>query len=146
MHDGMPKPVSISVCDHKIRKRREYLRIQRRGTRVFGRFIVVIGQRTIEKGVGRAGITVPKKVGPAYVRNRIKRRIRHILRLEPNLLLNRLIVVVARDNAGKATFTELRGELLKLCRRLNHNRNLELTLQKEYPHKIASRGFHEYTI
>lgn len=102
--------------EQRICKRREYVRIQRCGTRSFGRFLVGVAQRDRE-GFGKVGITVPKKVGAAHVRNKIKRRLRHILRLNQNLFSGRQLVVVARDNVSSATFLELEADLKDICRR-----------------------------
>lgn len=110
--------------DKRIRKRREYLRIQRCGVRSFGRFLVGVAQRERE-GVGKIGITVPKKVGAAHVRNKIKRRLRHILRVNQDLFLERQLVVVARDNASVATFSELELDLKDICRRFRYNNSIK---------------------
>ena len=56
----------------------------------------------------RVGITVSKKLGGAVVRNRVRRRLREIYRLnEERFLPGYDIVVVARSRAVDATFQEL---------------------------------------
>ena len=56
----------------------------------------------------RVGITVSKKLGGAAVRNRVRRRLREIYRLnEERFLPGYDIVVVARSRAVDATFQEL---------------------------------------
>lgn len=106
----------------RIRKRREFLRVQRSGVRSFGRFVVVIAQRDKEGSLGKIGITVPKKVGTARVRNKVKRRIRHIMRLNQTLFFEKNLVIVARDCAGTAIFRELLVDLIETCRRLKQNK------------------------
>jgi ribonuclease P protein component len=56
----------------------------------------------------RVGITVSKKLGCAVVRNRVRRRLREIYRLnEDRFLPGYDIVVVARSRAVEASFEEL---------------------------------------
>jgi len=63
----------------------------------------------------RVGIVVSKKVGKAVVRNRVKRRLREILRrthLPPAELM-----VVARPEAAEASFEELARDLYRALKR-----------------------------
>ncbi len=63
----------------------------------------------------RVGIVVSKKVGKAVVRNRIKRRIREIVRrshLPPAELM-----IVAKPEAAEADFAELTRDFLELLRK-----------------------------
>jgi|HubBroStandDraft_6_1064221.scaffolds.fasta_scaffold804515_2 ribonuclease P protein component len=102
----------------RIRKRCDFLRIQRGGARSFGRFVIVAAKQDGNGSNGRIGITVPKKVGSAYIRNRVKRRIRHILRLNQHLFYERCLVIVARESAGAISFSELETDLMDTCRRM----------------------------
>lgn len=62
----------------------------------------------------RLGLTVGTKIGGAVVRNRIKRRIREIYRLEEPLLKPGFdLVVVARSRAKTADYRTLERELKK---------------------------------
>ena len=106
----------------RIRKRREFLRVQRYGFRAFGRFVVIISQRAAHTSAGRIGITVPKKVGAAHVRNKIKRRIRHIFRLKQSLFFEKNIVIIARSSSSSAAFLELRDDITGVCARLRHEK------------------------
>lgn len=66
----------------------------------------------------RVGITVSKKLGHAVVRNRVRRRLREIYRLnEAQFLPGYDIVVVARSRAVEASFQELRDSYLSLARK-----------------------------
>ena len=56
----------------------------------------------------RVGITVSKKLGKAHVRNRVRRRLREVYRLnEARFQPGWDIVVVARTRAIKASFDQL---------------------------------------
>ena len=68
----------------------------------------------------RVGITVSKKLGKAHVRNRTRRRLREVYRLN----LDRLkpgydIILVARGRTLTASWKELNDTFLRLCRKLD---------------------------
>jgi ribonuclease P protein component len=66
----------------------------------------------------RAGFVTSKRVGSAVVRNRVRRRLREIVRKhQPNLPGNFWIVTIARPKAARATYRELEDEWLRLAKR-----------------------------
>ena len=66
----------------------------------------------------RVGITVSKKLGKAHVRNRVRRRIREVYRLnEGKFQPGWDIVVVARTRAIHASFPELTKCYLALAKK-----------------------------
>ena len=66
--------------------------------------------------INRVGITVSKKLGGAVVRNRIRRRLREIYRLNENRFLSGWdIVVVARSKCIRADFATLTHAYLSLA-------------------------------
>ena len=68
----------------------------------------------------RVGITVSKKLGKAHIRNRTRRRIREVYRLnEEKFQPGWDIVVVARSKAVDAPFDKLTKSYLTLARKLN---------------------------
>ena len=68
----------------------------------------------------RVGITVSKKLGKAHIRNRTRRRIREVYRLnEAKFRPGWDIVVVARSKAVDAPFDKLTKSYLTLARKLN---------------------------
>lgn len=68
--------------------------------------------------VSRVGITVSRRVGTAVVRNRVKRRLREILRLEhPRLVEGWDLVIVVRPAAAEADFAALSAAALSLLQR-----------------------------
>lgn len=67
----------------------------------------------------RVGITVSKKLGHAVVRNRTRRRLREVYRLnEDRFQPGWDIVVVARTRAVDAAFSQLTDSYLKLAGKL----------------------------
>jgi ribonuclease P protein component len=69
----------------------------------------------------RFGITVTKRIGGAVERNRIKRRLKEVLRLTPDLPVRpgRDYVIVAKAEALTSGFQVLRTELLNAIRRID---------------------------
>ena len=77
---------------------------------------MVLYARRNRTGLNRVGITVSKKLGHAVVRNRTRRRLREIYRLnELRFQPGWDIVVVARTRAVKAPFDKLTGSFLSLA-------------------------------
>ncbi len=69
---------------------------------------LVLYARKNRTAANRVGITVSKKLGHAVVRNRVRRRLREVYRLnEAQFAPGWDIVVVARTRAIKAPFDEL---------------------------------------
>ena len=68
----------------------------------------------------RVGVTVSKKLGKAHIRNRTRRRIREVYRLnEDKFQPGWDIVVVARSRAVDAPFEQLTKSYLTLAKKLN---------------------------
>ena len=68
----------------------------------------------------RVGITVSKKLGKAHVRNRTRRRLREVYRLNSSRLSTGWdIILVARSRTISAGWKELNDTFLRLCRKLD---------------------------
>jgi ribonuclease P protein component len=68
----------------------------------------------------RFGIITSRRVGGAVDRNRVRRRIREICRLQrPSVAPGYLIVISAKSSAATAEYDALREEWLLLARRLS---------------------------
>ena len=66
----------------------------------------------------RVGITVSKKLGKAHIRNRIRRRVREVYRLnEDSFRPGWDLVVVVRGKAIDASFPQLTESYLSLARK-----------------------------
>ena len=81
---------------------------------------LVLYARKNRSDCNRVGITVSKKLGKAHIRNRTRRRIREVYRLnEERFQPGWDIVVVARTKAVDATFDKLTKSYLTLANKLN---------------------------
>ncbi len=66
----------------------------------------------------RVGFVTSRRVGGAVVRNRVRRRLREIVRRHQHDLRKGLwMVVVAREDAARASYRALEDEWLRLARR-----------------------------
>ncbi len=98
----------------RLRATRDFSRVERQGARASGAHVAV----TVRPGPGRLGFVVSKKVDTrASERNRVKRRLREILRREKERFLRRPggsvdVVVTARDTAKALDFEALREDVL----------------------------------
>ena len=99
--------------DDRLRKRREFEECYASGVRVSGRLLQVF----LRPGPGnpRIGISVPRRVGNAVTRNRLRRRVREIFRRNRDLLGESpaTLVVHVRPAAAQASFPELLEEYRK---------------------------------
>ena len=95
----------------RIRRRTDFLRLQRVGRRqAKGRFVVITEVK--RNGLSRLGITTSRKVGGAVVRNRIKRRVREFFRTHRQLIRPAQdILVIARPSAAGLSYAEIAWEL-----------------------------------
>jgi ribonuclease P protein component len=98
--------------DLRLRRRQEFLDIQRRGRRRHSpNFIVVCVDQSDPRG-SRFGFNVSRRVGNAVVRNRVRRRLREFVRLHRHRLPRaRDFVVIAKPGASKVCYAELVAEL-----------------------------------
>jgi ribonuclease P protein component len=93
----------------RLRRRRDFSRVQRHGARGGAGPLQAVVQRA--RGPGRFGLTVPKKVGNAVVRNKVKRRLREILRRERSLFEGIELVVICSEGTGELELEPLRETL-----------------------------------
>lgn len=79
---------------------------------------MVLYARRNREGLNRVGITVSKKLGHAVVRNRVRRRLREVYRLnESRFAPGWDIVVVARTKAIHVPFQKLTASYLTLAQK-----------------------------
>ena len=96
----------------------EFHRLYSRGESAVTPFLVVYARRGGRRG-NRIGFTVSNKLGNAVKRNRIRRRLREIYRLnEERFLPGTELVVVAPARAVGAGYRQLENAFLSACDRL----------------------------
>jgi ribonuclease P protein component len=96
----------------------EFGRVKSEGTTQAGRLLVLGVFAHKEEKSFRAGFVTSKRIGGAVVRNRVRRRLRDIVRTQQARLREGFwFVVVARPAAARASYRELRDEWLRLAER-----------------------------
>lgn len=79
---------------------------------------LVLYARKNRTDINRVGITVSKKLGKAHIRNRVRRRLREVYRLnEEKFQPGWDLVLVARSRAVDAPFDKLTASFLSLAKK-----------------------------
>jgi ribonuclease P protein component len=117
-HERTERPVESLPRADRVRRRREYQRIQSRGERVHTpHFILMVLAR--DGATPRIGITVTRKVGTAVARNRVKRVMREVFRRNRRLFPEGAdVVVIAKKGAPTLGYAEALGEVDRAARGL----------------------------
>jgi ribonuclease P protein component len=109
-----PKSVRLTLSS-------EFLRVKTEGRSYSGRYMILGILKNIDTETTvptRTGLITSRRVGGAVVRNRVRRRLREIVRLNrPALVSNAWLVVIARHTAANASFDELQAEWSRLARK-----------------------------
>ena len=104
-------PKTIRLC-----RSSEFLRVKTQGETHRGRFFMLGVLRGCDSI--RVGVITTKKVGIAVERNKVRRRIRELIRHTlPNWVPGIWLVVVVRQSAAEARFEDLRREWLRVIER-----------------------------
>lgn len=108
-----------------IKKNGDFRRLYARGKCTSDGYLALYTMKN-RNGKGRVGFTVSVKLGHAVVRNRIRRRLREIYRLNKHRLKeNADIIVVARRKCVDAEYKNMEKSFLIACEKLG------LLLEKE---------------
>ena len=104
---------------NRLKKRYQFNYVYKFGEHFSGEHIVLYVVSSKTKNI-KVGLAVTKKVGHAVVRNRIRRRLREIIKAKISTLKqSNNIIVVARDNISSASFETLTNEFSKLLKKAN---------------------------
>ncbi len=95
----------------RLRVRREFLALQRRGERRYSRNFIIITSpaRTARP---RLGVTTSRRYGKAVVRNQMKRRLREFFRVrQARISPTRDILIIPKSRAQELSFAQIVTEL-----------------------------------
>lgn len=102
-----------------VKENYEFRRIYRKGKSAVSPQLVIFCQRN-RRGHSRLGVSVSTKLGCAVVRNRVRRRIREIYRLnKAKMLPGYDLIVVARVRAVETDYQKLDRTYLRLLEQLD---------------------------
>ena len=102
----------------RLTHRSEYERVKRNGITQRGKLLMLNAMPVENSGPWRAGFVTSGRVGGAVVRNRVRRRLREIVRRHQHELREGVwFVIIARHEAATARYDALEDEWLRLARR-----------------------------
>jgi ribonuclease P protein component len=105
-----------------LKKNSDFRRLYAKGKSAVTPYLVLY-TRPNRLGENRVGYTVSVKVGHAVVRNRVRRRLREIYRLNsPSLRPGFDLVIVARGRAVDCPYRKLEAAFLRACETLELTR------------------------
>jgi len=106
-------PKSARLC-----RAGEFAKLKRDGQSFHGKLFVLSVLRLHGETASRIGLITSRRVGGAVVRNRVRRRLREIVRsARPELKAGLWLALIARQGAARASFQALRDEWLQLAQR-----------------------------
>jgi ribonuclease P protein component len=105
---------------HTIKKRADFLRVKETGRAKAGRFVIVSTLEEASLPRLMIGFITTRRIGKAHDRNRVRRRLREVVRAHASDMvdLRRYLVTIARPGSAQADFAQLEADWLKQARRL----------------------------
>ena len=102
----------------RLTHRSEYERVKRNGVTQRGKLLMLNAMPMDNPGPWRAGFVTSARLGGAVVRNRVRRRLREIVRRHQHELRQGVwFVIIARYEAAAASYDALEDEWLRLAGR-----------------------------
>ena len=96
----------------------EFQRVKHEGVSFHGKFIVMSVLKNVPTPEVRVGLITSRRVGGAVVRNRVRRRLREIVRAAaPHIHPGTWVTLIARQAASAASLQTLASEWQQLARR-----------------------------
>ena len=110
--------------EERLRKRKEFLGVYERGNKVQSEYFVLYILEN-ERLYHRLGITVSRKIGSAVVRNRIKRLLREIVRVNKQAISPYCdLVVNAKRGVARVHNQQIQEDILKAILRWKQKEQL----------------------
>jgi len=115
----MTKVSSFSFSKaRRLTHRSEYERVKRHCITERGKLLMLNAMPVENSGPWRAGFVTSARLGGAVVRNRVRRRLREIVRRHQHELRQGVwFVIIARHEGATASYGALEDEWLRLARR-----------------------------
>jgi len=99
---------------NRLKKRYQFNYVYKQGSRFFGKTMMIYVSSSKTKNI-KVGFAVSKKIGHAFKRNFVRRRLREVVYGEiPFLKQNNNLIVVAKDSIVNNTFAEIKDDFKKL--------------------------------
>jgi len=102
-----------------LRRKADFVALGRQGIARSNQLLALRALRT-DGPETRLGLSTPRSIGGAVERNRLRRRLRELMRARrAELGVGWDLLLIARPEAGRATYAELREALASLLQRLD---------------------------
>lgn len=103
---------------YRLKSPKDFRQAYQKGKSIVNAYLVLYYRKNLRNEY-RIGFSVSKKVGKAVIRNRIKRRLREICRLNEKIFPPGLdLIVVARVRVKDASYRIMEKSLLDLVRKI----------------------------
>lgn len=103
---------------HRLKKNEEFSAVFKKGKSIADAKIVIYYKRKYSADPYRVGFSVGKKLGKAVMRNRIKRLLREVVRLNAEHIPNGIdLVLIARHGIIDQHYTEIEKSFIKLMKK-----------------------------
>ena len=113
-----PVPKLQFARERRLTLSSEFARVKATGKTERGPLLILGVLETNDQSPCRAGFVTSKRIGEAVIRNRVRRRLREIVRRHQHeIRVGIWLVCVARPPAAKATYARLEDEWLRLAKR-----------------------------
>jgi ribonuclease P protein component len=115
----MPQATSLSFSKaRRLTRASEFERVKRDAVVRRGKLLTLSAAVVDNSGPCRVGFITSRRLGVAVVRNRVRRRLREIVREHQHDLRQDLwIVLIAKRDAANASYRALEDEWLRLAKR-----------------------------
>ena len=99
--------------DHRLKKNSQFSYIYRKGQRASTKHFVLFITKSKYPNF-KIGYSITKKIGKAWKRNLLRRRLKEIVRLNNLCQVGKNYILQAREGAGDIEFNILQEEVLKV--------------------------------
>ena len=108
----------MSENELRIKKTQQYNNVYQKGKKISSKCLIIFVLKN-SLTVNRYGIVASKKVGNAVVRNKVKRRLKAIIReVNPKIGQGYDIVLVCRPLISRVTYRQLQNDFLVAVRKM----------------------------
>ena len=105
--------------DKIIKKSETYSKIISINNNLKNKYFSIYFEKSNENN--KYGITVPKKVGKAYIRNKLKRQVKNIIITnEKDIQNNFNYVIIIKEDTLLLDYNEMKNELLNILRKVRN--------------------------
>lgn len=110
--------------EYRLKKNHEIASIVQKRQRISSEYFIIYYSFNKDKTINteintQVAISVSKRYGKAFERNKAKRQVREIIRPNLSLLNNKKNVIVVKTNSKDVKFDELKKDLQNLLKRLD---------------------------